>query len=115
MLRGLQDTRVPMLIAGIGYWGIGVPGRGPAGAPLRRTGRLGRARSGVVRRRGAAVRTMALVATGCSSRIGGRGRGSSRAIAAERESFRDCRPEVRDGAGGSLHGTAEHHCRRHAA
>ena len=25
MLRGLQDARVPMLIAGIGYWGIGVP------------------------------------------------------------------------------------------
>ena len=25
MLRGLQDTRVPMLIAGLGYWGIGVP------------------------------------------------------------------------------------------
>ncbi|KAB1074883.1 MATE family efflux transporter [Methylobacterium planeticum] len=25
MLRGLQDTRVPMLIALFGYWGIGVP------------------------------------------------------------------------------------------
>ncbi|MER2266371.1 MATE family efflux transporter [Methylobacterium oxalidis] len=25
MLRGLQDTRVPMLIAILGYWGIGVP------------------------------------------------------------------------------------------
>ncbi|WP_132249708.1 MATE family efflux transporter [Methylobacterium segetis] len=25
MLRGLQDTRVPMLIALVGYWGIGVP------------------------------------------------------------------------------------------
>ena len=25
MLRGLHDTHVPMLIAGIGYWGIGVP------------------------------------------------------------------------------------------
>ena len=25
MLRGLQDTRVPMLIAAVGYWGIGVP------------------------------------------------------------------------------------------
>lgn len=24
MLRGLQDTRVPMLFAGIGYWGIGM-------------------------------------------------------------------------------------------
>ncbi len=25
MLRGLQDTRVPMVIAGIGYWCVGVP------------------------------------------------------------------------------------------
>ncbi len=25
MLRGLGDTRVPMLLAGIGYWGIGLP------------------------------------------------------------------------------------------
>ena len=25
MLRGLQDTRMPMLIAGFGYWGVGVP------------------------------------------------------------------------------------------
>ena len=25
MLRGLQDTRVPMLIAAFGYWGIGAP------------------------------------------------------------------------------------------
>jgi len=25
MLRGLHDTRVPMLFAGIGYWGIGLP------------------------------------------------------------------------------------------
>ena len=25
ILRGLQDTRTPMLIAGIGYWGIGLP------------------------------------------------------------------------------------------
>ncbi len=24
MLRGLQDTRVPMVMAGIGYWGIGI-------------------------------------------------------------------------------------------
>ncbi|WP_275429773.1 MATE family efflux transporter, partial [Proteus mirabilis] len=30
MLRGLQDARVPMLIAVGGYWGIGVP----AGAAL---------------------------------------------------------------------------------
>ncbi|TXM82205.1 MATE family efflux transporter, partial [Methylobacterium sp. WL116] len=30
MLRGLQDTKVPMLIAVGGYWGIGVP----AGAAL---------------------------------------------------------------------------------
>jgi MATE family multidrug resistance protein len=25
MLRGLQDTRVPMLFAALGYWGIGFP------------------------------------------------------------------------------------------
>ena len=25
MLRGLQDTRVPMLYAAFGYWGIGLP------------------------------------------------------------------------------------------
>ncbi|WP_375454474.1 MATE family efflux transporter [uncultured Methylobacterium sp.] len=40
MLRGLQDTRVPMLIAVGGYWGIGVPlGAGLAwGAGLEGTG-----------------------------------------------------------------------------
>jgi MATE family multidrug resistance protein len=25
MLRGLSDTRVPMLYAGLGYWGFGMP------------------------------------------------------------------------------------------
>jgi MATE family multidrug resistance protein len=25
MLRGLGDTRVPMWLAGLGYWGIGLP------------------------------------------------------------------------------------------
>jgi MATE family multidrug resistance protein len=25
MLRGLQDTRVPMVYAGLGYWGVGLP------------------------------------------------------------------------------------------
>ena len=25
MLRGLQDTRVPMLYAAFGYWGVGMP------------------------------------------------------------------------------------------
>ena len=25
MLRGVQDTRVPMLYAAFGYWGIGLP------------------------------------------------------------------------------------------
>ena len=24
MLRGLHDTRVPMIMAGVGYWGIGI-------------------------------------------------------------------------------------------
>jgi multidrug resistance protein, MATE family len=24
MLRGLQDTRIPMLYAGLGYWGVGM-------------------------------------------------------------------------------------------
>ena len=37
MLRGLQDTKVPMIFAGIGYWGVGLP-LGVAlafGTPLR--------------------------------------------------------------------------------
>jgi MATE family multidrug resistance protein len=25
MLRGLHDTRIPMLIAALGYWGVGLP------------------------------------------------------------------------------------------
>ena len=25
MLRGLQDTRMPMIFAAVGYWGIGLP------------------------------------------------------------------------------------------
>jgi MATE family multidrug resistance protein len=25
MLRGLQDTRVPMIYAALGYWGVGLP------------------------------------------------------------------------------------------
>ena len=25
MLRGLQDTKVPMVLAAIGYWGVGLP------------------------------------------------------------------------------------------
>jgi MATE family multidrug resistance protein len=25
MLRGLQDTRIPMLFAALGYWGLGFP------------------------------------------------------------------------------------------
>src|SRR5690606_1882539 len=25
MLRGLQDTRVPMIYAAVGYWGVGLP------------------------------------------------------------------------------------------
>ncbi|HSP25064.1 MAG TPA: MATE family efflux transporter, partial [Saliniramus sp.] len=25
MLRGLHDTRIPMIYAGLGYWGIGMP------------------------------------------------------------------------------------------
>jgi MATE family multidrug resistance protein len=25
ILRGLKDTKVPMLVAGIGYWGVGMP------------------------------------------------------------------------------------------
>ena len=25
MLRGLHDTRVPMLMAAFGYWGVGLP------------------------------------------------------------------------------------------
>jgi MATE family multidrug resistance protein len=40
MLRGLQDTRMPMIYAGFGYWGVGLP-LGVALAfltPLRGTG-----------------------------------------------------------------------------
>jgi multidrug resistance protein, MATE family len=40
MLRGLQDTRIPMMLAALGYWGIGLP-LGVALAfltPLRGTG-----------------------------------------------------------------------------
>lgn len=40
MLRGLQDTRVPMIYAGLGYWGVGLP-VGVAlgfGTPLRGVG-----------------------------------------------------------------------------
>jgi MATE family multidrug resistance protein len=40
MLRGLQDTRIPMFYAGVGYWGIGLP-FGVAlgfGTPLRGIG-----------------------------------------------------------------------------
>ncbi|PZW42178.1 MATE family multidrug resistance protein [Humitalea rosea] len=33
-LRGLGDTRVPMLLAGLGYWGIGLPGAWVLAHPL---------------------------------------------------------------------------------
>ena len=39
MLRGLHDTRVPMLIAAFGYWGIGLPLGVVLGFPLRAGGR----------------------------------------------------------------------------
>ncbi len=35
MLRGLHDTRVPMLLAGLGYWGIGFPLGVVFGFPLK--------------------------------------------------------------------------------
>jgi MATE family multidrug resistance protein len=35
MLRGLHDTRVPMLFAGLGYWGIGLPLGIVLGFPLK--------------------------------------------------------------------------------
>jgi MATE family multidrug resistance protein len=40
MLRGLQDTRVPMMFALFGYWGIGLPVGVVLGfwTPLRGTG-----------------------------------------------------------------------------
>jgi multidrug resistance protein, MATE family len=40
MLRGLQDTKVPMILAGIGYWGVGLPLGIALGflTPLRGTG-----------------------------------------------------------------------------
>ena len=34
MLRGVHDTRVPMLVAGLGYWGIGLPMGVILGFPL---------------------------------------------------------------------------------
>ena len=34
MLRGLHDTRVPMLFAALGYWGIGLPLGALLGFPL---------------------------------------------------------------------------------
>ena len=34
MLRGVQDTRVPMVIAGISYWAIGIPASYVLGFPL---------------------------------------------------------------------------------
>jgi MATE family, multidrug efflux pump len=35
MLRGLHDTRVPMLFAGLGYWGIGLPLSAVLAFPLK--------------------------------------------------------------------------------
>jgi len=35
MLRGLHDTRVPMIFAGLGYWGVGVPCGVVLAFPLR--------------------------------------------------------------------------------
>lgn len=34
LLRGLQDTRVPMVIAAISYWGLGIPASWVLGFPL---------------------------------------------------------------------------------
>ncbi|SDY12298.1 MATE family efflux transporter [Citreimonas salinaria] len=34
LLRGLQDTRVPMLMAALAYWGIGMPAAWALGLPL---------------------------------------------------------------------------------
>ncbi|MGR3495556.1 MATE family efflux transporter [Citreimonas sp.] len=34
LLRGLQDTRVPMLMAALSYWGIGIPAAWALGLPL---------------------------------------------------------------------------------
>ena len=34
MLRGLHDTRVPMIFAALGYWGIGLPLGVVLGFPL---------------------------------------------------------------------------------
>ena len=48
MLRGLHDTRVPMLFAALGYWGIGLPLGIVLGFPLG----LGGAASGSASRAG---------------------------------------------------------------
>jgi len=34
LLRGVQDTRVPMIMAAISYWGVGVPASYVLGFPL---------------------------------------------------------------------------------
>lgn len=39
MLRGLQDTRVPMILAGVGYWGVGLVGSYVFAFPLGFAGR----------------------------------------------------------------------------
>jgi MATE family multidrug resistance protein len=39
MLRGRHDTRVPMIIAGLGYWGVGLPASILLAFPLGFAGR----------------------------------------------------------------------------
>jgi MATE family multidrug resistance protein len=34
ILRGLQDTRVPMIMAAVSYWGLGMPAAYALGFPL---------------------------------------------------------------------------------
>ena len=64
MLRGLHDTKVPMIFAAIGYWGIGLP----LGVLL--AFRFGLAGDGIW--------------IGLSTGLGGRGGAAARALAAAR-------------------------------
>ncbi len=66
-LRGLKDTRVPMLLAGFGYWGLGMPvglglamplGGGPAGIWVGLAAGIGVVAALMVRRWRALSRTL---------------------------------------------------------
>jgi MATE family multidrug resistance protein len=72
ILRGLGDTRVPMIFAGLGYWAIGLPlGRARLLDAARRRRHLDRARGRADDRRRADARALA-----CPRQAGARQRGA---------------------------------------